>query len=550
MGMMTYLVPSTRKVFCDEAPRAPYIDSVRGFQNERMSFQLCCELTDKDQRRAMAEISLSVDCALPTRVRLVTDVPVHMGNYYDDGDYLRGGRPGLYPDMLEELPQKGIRVTWGLMRVFWIDITPCGAKSGDYPLTVSVRNAGTGETLAENTVTCHVLPGCLPSQKLIHTRWMHTDCLATWYQVPVFSEEYWRITQQYVRCAAQHGVNMLLTPIHTPPLDTRVGTERPTVQLVDVYLENGEYRFGFDKLRRWVEMAKGCGIEYFEMAHLFSQWGAKCAVKIVARVDGEEKRIFGWDTPANDPEYARFLDAYLGALTEELTRLGIDKHTYFHISDEPNEGSMEQYLADKALVEKRLQGYPIMDALSNLAFYQKGVVKKPVPSIDHIEPFIEEGVEGLWGYYCCGQHDGVPNVFIAMPGYRTRVLGPMLYKFQIEGFLQWGFNFYYSVLSDYLANPFLNTDWMASAPAGDAFLVYPGRAGEPVESIRLMLVEEAMQDLRAMQLLESLAGREAVLRLIDEGLNTPLRFGQYPREEGYILALREKIDREIVKRKV
>ena len=550
MEIIARLLPPTRKVFCDEAPKAPFLEKASGFQNERVSFQLACAVAENDERRAMGEIRLAVDSALPVRARLVTDVPVHMGCYYDDGDYLRGGRPGLYPDMLEDLPQRGIRITWGLWRTFWLDVTPSGAAPGEYPIILTVLSADGGETLASAKVDFTVLPGELPPQKLIHTRWMHTDCLASWYQVPVFSEEYWKIAENYIRCAAEHGINMLLTPIHTPPLDTRIGFERPTVQLVDVYVENGTYRFGFDKLRRWVDMARRCGIEYFEMAHLFSQWGAKCAVKIVANVDGVEKRIFGWDTPSDDPEYARFLDAYLTALTAELRRLGIDKKTYFHISDEPSVESLPRYLANKALVEKPLEGFPIMDALSNVDFYKSGAVKKPVPALNHIEPFIEENVPGLWTYYCCGQHDGVPNVFIAMPGQRTRVLGAMLYKFDIEGFLQWGFNFYYSVLSDYVANPFLNTDWMAAAPAGDAFLVYPGRDGAPVESVRLMLVEQAMQDLRAMRLLESLAGRDEVLRLIDEGLEKPLRFGQYPREESYILGLRARIDQEIVKRTV
>ena len=34
--------------------------------------------------------------------------------------------------------------------------------------------------------------------------------------------------------AVAHGVNLLYTPLFTPPLDTQVGGERTTVQLVDV----------------------------------------------------------------------------------------------------------------------------------------------------------------------------------------------------------------------------------------------------------------------------------------------------------------------------
>ena len=49
--------------------------------------------------------------------------------------------------------------------------------------------------------------------------------------------------------AAEHGINMLLTPVFTPPLDTAKGGERTTVQLVDVTFADGQWSFGFDRLR-------------------------------------------------------------------------------------------------------------------------------------------------------------------------------------------------------------------------------------------------------------------------------------------------------------
>ena len=134
-----------------------------------------------------------------------------------------------------------------------------------------------------------------------------------------------------------------------------------------------------------------------------------------------------------------------------------------------------------------------------------------------------------------------------MPGARTRVLGAQLFKFDIEGFLQWGFNFYYSQGSDYLIDPWLDTDNDGFTPAGDAYQVYPGRGGEPVDSIRLMLIDEALADLRAMRLLESLAGRDAVIAEIDRDIS-PIRFASYPHDERWMLDLRKRINREIEKR--
>ena len=91
-----------------------------------------------------------------------------------------------------------------------------------------------------------------------------------------------------------------------------------------------------------------------------------------------------------------------------------------------------------------LEGFPIMDALSNVDFYRSGAVEHPIPANNHIEPFLQENIPGLWTYYCCSQNTDVANRFVAMPAARSRILGVQMYKYNIAGFLHWGYNFYYS----------------------------------------------------------------------------------------------------------
>jgi hypothetical protein len=141
----------------------------------------------------------------------------------------------------------------------------------------------------------------------------------------------------------------------------------------------------------------------------------------------------------------------------------------------------------------------------------------------------------------------VSNIFVAMSGARTRVFGAQLYKYDIVGILQWGFNFYYGQYSDYIINPWIDTDCDGFAQAGDGFQVYPDRGGKPAASLRLMHIQQAMQDLRAMQLLESLTDKATVKALIDEGVE-PITFSKYPQDDAYVLGLREKINAEIEKR--
>ena len=180
---------------------------------------------------------------------------------------------------------------------------------------------------------------------MVYTEWFHSDCLADYYHVDVFSEEYWRIVENFLRKAKERGVNIILTPILTLPLETLIGGERTTTQLV-----GGPKRM---------------------------------------------KNIF-------------------------LT--------------------------------------------------------------------IQNSTDG-WTYYCVGQGYKVSNRFITMPGWRTRILGVQLYKYRMEGFLHWGFNFYNTQYSLRPVDPYRENDADDAFPAGDAFIVYPGENGEEVESMRLPLIE-------------------------------------------------------------
>lgn len=187
----------------------------------------------------------------------------------------------------------------------------------------------------------------------------------------------------------------------------------------------------------------------------------------------------------------------------------------------------------------------MIDALSEHRFFEQGVITEPACATDHIEPFLKDRPERLWTYYCTGQYQDVSNRFIVLPGFRTRILGTQLYKFHIDGFLHWGYNFYNSERSLYPIDPYRCTDADGSFPSGDPFLVYPGKDGRPEDSIRSMLMDEAMSDLRAMKYLETLTDRETVMSCLDEKEYGELTFKKYPQSAYYITLVREKVNAAI-----
>ena len=553
MKLKTMLVSSLEKVFADKEPVAlsgrPRISILK---DDAAAFQVAVfPDTEFPMARFDAEVTVEseiADCVTVTKVDLV---PVRLPAINAaDGDYISTA-PGLYPDLLRPTENGVFHVMNHQWNAFWVGIeTKADTAAGTYPVTVTVtlKHPWAAEQISvKNMMNVTVINAVLPKSDLKRTEWFHADCIADYYHVEPLSEEHWKLVEEQVAMAAKRGVNMLLTPIFTPPLDTVVGGERTTVQLMKVTVENGEYSFNFDDLGRWIDMAQSHGIEYFEMAHLYTQWGAEHCPKIMATVDGEYKKIFGWEDASNGAGYKAFLGKMLPALTGYLESRGLKDKTVFHISDEPRVDHLPLYREVRDQVAPYLKGWTIMDALSAYDFYRDGVCELPVVATNHVTPFLEgERPDEFWVYYCVSQAYQVANRFMAMPSYRNRILAQQLYKYDVKGFLQWGFNFYNSQYSLKHIDPFGNTDSDGAFPAGDPFAVYPGDDGKPWTSIRLEVFWQMQCDLRAFKLLESLTDKDFVMNLIEA--DGEVTFFEYPRNAEHILTLREKVNDEIAKR--
>lgn len=539
------LMSSLAKVFLDELPvYQPECMCLTALKGETVSFQAAVTCTGFVKSRVDVVVTSPIAHAI--FVRSVENVPVNKAcNPITDDNYLKT-TSGYYPDVLRELKDGMVDVFTGKWRSLWIDIEVTDElEAGTYPIEITLKKDGQNLCSAATSIT--IYEAKLPKQEIMHTEWMHADCLADYYQVPVFSEEHWNIIENYLHEYVKRGCNMILTPLFTPALDTAMGGERTTIQLIDITVSDGTWHFDFARLKRWVDLCIRCGIEYFEMCHLFSQWGAKYPPKIMAIVNGTEERIFGWHTPAVG-EYTKFLHTFLPQLIEKLKEWSIDKVTYFHLSDEPRPTDLDTYRQAKESVADLLEGFHTFDALSSYEFYRHGLVDKPIPGNNEIDEFLEHGLTEMWTYYCVGQYYEVSNRFMSMPSLRNRIYGLQLYKYDIIGILHWGYNFYNSQFSLEHINPYEITDACGAFPAGDSFLVYPGADQKPEESLRMMVHNEALNDLRACKLLESLTSKEYVLELIEGELCEPLTFKRFPKSDMYLIQLRNRMNKEIAKR--
>lgn len=522
--IQTKIVSAMEKCFIDQKPNEFIeVKKIRMYKNERASFQAIVYDDAPYRVTGFLKISIESELSSHTTLRGVESIP-NYSSFIDEErknklGFLRTAA-GLYPDVLAPLMRENCVPHYnGQLHSVMIDIEGNLSK-GKYPLKVVFKNMN-DEEVASHEIEIEVMDAFLPEQETRVTNWFYADCLADYYNIEVFSDKHFEICENFIRTAVRNGINMIMLPVFTPPLDTYESGERTTTQLVDICANDGKYTFDFSKVDRWIDMCDRCGVKYIEVCQLFTQWGAYHAPKIMAYVDGEYKKIFGWETAAQSDEYVSFLRQFLKEFTSHLEKRGDKDRTYFHLSDEPNEKHIEQYKTNKQNIMDLLQGWKHIEALSHVEYYKEGLVEIPVPITNAVEAFMKEDISERWVYYCCGPIETTNRGF-AIPTPRTRSLGFQMYKYGIDGFLHWGYNFYNNELSYNKINPFLNPcgGYFNMELGGDCHLVYPSQDGTALESLRLMATKMAYDDIRLFKLCESFYGKDFVVEQIEDIIGT------------------------------
>ena len=541
-----FCVNSLQKVQPHEKPILVESENVC-FQNENFSFQIayCHHEYSMILHRCTWEIESEINEYIS--VRPVKLVPCTTAMNSENDEWYLSRTACLMPDVLSD--EKEFYVRYEQWHSLWVMV------KGDLPVgthKIKVKlfaNFHSKEQIGETEYTLTVLPKSLPSIDLKYAHWFHYDSIAKYYDLEVWSEEYNKVMNAFIKNMADHGANTLLVPLFTPPTNTWIGGERLTSQLVDVKKQDGEYIFDFERLRWFMKNAESLGVKYFEMNHLYTQWGAEKAPKIIVEENGEKTNQFGWKEAAMGEKYTAFMQAFLPKLVAFLKEEGYgEDRVFFHISDEPSLGALDGYLKIRAFIKPMLGEYKIFDALSNYEFSSSGAVDMPVVETRNVDPFLEKQVKDLWVYYCLGDSfKGLSNRLMAMPSWRTRVLGIQLYTVGCQGFLQWGYNYYNTALSEEYINPYEVTDAWGSFQSGDSFLVYPSKDGKPLDSLRHEVLFEGLQDYAALKLLEEKIGRENVLALLEEN-GVKANFTDYPKSAEWLLAFRKEVYAQIMEK--
>ena len=410
------LYSSMEKVMIYANPEVEELQSMTVLKNERFSFQIAYEYEPEFNNRTYP-VSFEIksplkDCISARKVvHIPSEMPLYPGK---KDDSVISDKPGLFPDLLKPFVKNEVWPHETMHDAIWFTVEPEGNyDAGTYEISVEFKYEKKSEEEGKDpvvykctkTLKVEIIDVMLPEQTFRHTQWFHADCIASHYQIETFSERHWEIIENFMKVAVRNGQDTSYPPIYTPPLDTAIGGERPTTQLLGIELKDGNYTFDFTLVDRWIDLSLKLGFKYFSMPHLFTQWGAKYCPIIMATVDGEYKRIFGWDCSSTDERYRHFLSQYLPAILDYVEKKGIRKVTSFNYSDEPGPDALEQYKAAVAGAAKYLEGSAVSDALSHVDYHEAGVLSNIATPTYRAQEFFDKGIRDISIYYCSGHKD-------------------------------------------------------------------------------------------------------------------------------------------------
>jgi len=491
------------------------------------SFQVCVYNTGSEP----VDVSVDGKSALGVRIRRIGCVPVPHHNTGCAKDELDGvGRiPGYVPDIL--FPENSATTAPKETTGFWITVdAPSKMRPGTRKIAIAVRVSG--KTVARLEAVAEVSKVVLEKMKNFHvTHWFYSDALCDYYGVEPFEKACWPIFERFFINYVGHGSDTICVPVFTPSLD---GVKRPTQLLRVKRGANGRYRFDWRDVKRWIDLARKHGLRYFEFPHFFTQWGCENAIRIYEKRNGKDCLLWPPSTGATSKTYRDFLAQYLSELKKFLEKEKISGNSFFHVSDEPHGGEhLANYRKARKMLKELAPWMKVMDALSEIQYGREGVTDMPVPSISVTKQFVDEGIP-CWTYFCCGPRGKYLNRLLDTPLPKIRMAGWLFYRFQVGGFLHWGYNYWYKQKTQKMIDPYTVTDGLAwpGWAYGDTSVVYPGPEG-PIDSIRWEVFAESLQDYRLLQTLGVDPGGRALTKLKD--------FDDFPKNAKWITAMRKKL---------
>jgi hypothetical protein len=526
-----WLVNSLTRVFPD-TPAGRAEVQLLSARHARIAFQACVRSEGTSPLRVQCTLAGADD--LTPAVRLVGLVPVRHHTPHTADAELDGVReiPGLVPDPL--FHETSVLLGPGETRSFWITLNvPASAVVGRRAITVKLSFP---EQKRETTLTAplDVAELVVPPRRDFHViHWWRGEATWDYYKTGMFEDpRWWEITRLQLADMLDHGTDVIYVPIF---FDRREVFKRPCQLLIVNEPQPGKYEFDFRYVKQFTDMAKKVGFTHFEWSHLWIYWGVENPIRVYTKKGDQYVMLWPGDISGFSDTYVNFLKQFLPAFHKFLSDEGLLETSYFHLSDEPGSGKhVENYRRARKILHELAPWMKVMDALSDIRYGREGLTDMPIPMVNAAKAYVDAGIPH-WVYYCCAPTGPWVNRFMDTPLPKIRMAGWLFYRHGAKGFLHWGYNYWHKMETEEIGDPYsdaTNGSW-PGIPYGDPFVIYPGKDGKPIDSIRWEVFAQSLQDYAILQ--------AAGVKPGDPLLGELKTYADFPKSDRWIESAMEKI---------
>jgi len=418
------------------------------------------------------------------------------------------------------LHDEAVHVKPYICQPVWVEIeVPADTETGRYYGQVSIYShvmfddEERIDTLDfELEVKDVVMPS--PCQQKFHLDlWQHLSNIARKHEVPLWSEEHFRVVENYVKSLAELGQRAVTAVVSEIPWSgqscfhvSNYPSDLFEYNMVRVIKnEKGCYIYDYTALERYVELCFKHGIdkeiEVFGLINIWVQpddgYGSLTdefpdAIRI--RYYDEAGKCFRYMRAAAD------IEEYIKSLERFFTEKGwIDKVRV--VADEP--GDVELYSTRLDNIKRIAPSFQYKTAINHAEFVRefRNAIQDFVPDLNCISKEwdllkeMRQDIKGrLMWYVCCWPP--FPNTFICSHLLESRFIGLFTAYMNFDGFLRWNYTVWPEKPRERIS--YRAPNWVA----GDTNFVYPANDGRPLLTLRYKNLKRGIGDFELVRMLK------------------------------------------------
>ncbi len=444
-------------------------------------------------------------------------------------DMHRDDTPFYYADAL--LNQPVVQVKENIPHSIYVEIPVSGdVTTGKYNGKIKLYGSRLFEDetfLGELTYTLEVNNICLPSAKerdFYLDLWQHNSNIARKAEVTLWSEEHFKIIEQYIKTLSdlgQRAITVIATEI--PWCGQRCFQNKDTPSNLFEYSmisvkknANRTYTFDYSVLDRYINLCMNYGIdEEIEVFGLLGNWQS-VTDGYYNYTDYCDVLRIRYEKPDGTYSYmykAKDIENYIVSLENHFIEMGwIDKVRV--TADEPWE--MEAFQVSFDRLCKIAPHFKYKSAIGKYEFYDsfKERIANFAPSVlsfmneyDNFSKAIKNDLKRhfVW-YVCCSPQE--PNTYLHSNLLETRYIAVLTHFCGLKGLLRWN----YTVWPD---DPRKDIRYSMFA-AGDTNFVYPAGDMSPLLTLRYKMLKRAIEDFELIQMVRKKGDEKTVNRIYDK----------------------------------